>query len=345
VTVLCDGGGLEEGSDYPEEDVLQMQLEPLEEDTYGFAIASIVRDVGWLSKGSDLFFTRMARLASSLTLLGFTVFLQVFLLRFAKTMLTAAQVHAIRGTYSEFEKHMYPNHTIMIYHGEAGYYRGIDGYRVDSQFDTLPEDLKESVCEIPLSQPEYLFAVLFIWTVSCVQQFKYVIFRFRQMILNTETLQSMQFSTDVDSEDPKRQVVRGLTMTIKVALTTLVFLPQVLIICFLLFLGSRWLLATNSLLEILLNAVALEFILQLKDVLYLAFVPLRSKLDTQSTVILPHKQRSHLSCLDICGSIIWLAPVLIWVSYYLTIGQNVLPQYRWDVRDVCATYLAKERAV
>merc|ERR1719223_1783633 len=74
-----------------------------------------------------------------------------------------------------------------------------------------------------------------------------------------------------------RRIIYQLTMCVKALLSLLIFMPRIVINCILLWLGCRWLLATTSFSDLLLNAVALTFVLDLGQIFYHAAVPERNK--------------------------------------------------------------------
>merc|ERR1719324_47455 len=84
-------------------------------------------------------------------------------------------------------------------------------------------------------------------------------------------------------------------MWLKIVLGFLVLLRCV-IACVLLFLGCRWLLATNRFADLILNAVALEFILLLKETTYLLLVPKRNQLELGTTTIDPAEKKLKPDC-------------------------------------------------
>merc|ERR1712039_1021542 len=96
--------------------------------------------------------------------------------------------------------------------------------------------------------------------------------------------------------------------------------------------------------DLLLNAVALEFVLLLKELIYNLMVPNRSKLETQSTYVLPGRKRSHATCWEFFSSFSWGLFAFAWVICYVK-WQRVLPSYRWDVADMCDTYLESQLVV
>merc|ERR1712232_1345200 len=100
----------------------------------------------------------------------------------------------------------------------------------------------------------------------------------------------------------------------------------------LLWLGCRFLAATNDFGEMVLNAVALEFVLMIKDLLYCTIVPDRNKREVEKICIRPSQPVEWASYWTYLGTLSWL-------FYYVFLFQLVLPGYNWDVRLMCTPWL------
>jgi len=81
---------------------------------------------------------------------------------------TSRVVRDIRHTYDIYEKHMYSETYLTI----NGNHRGIAGTFNVSAFVGIPEEFQEHICQIPLSQPDFLFLVLVIWSLTCLAEVK-----------------------------------------------------------------------------------------------------------------------------------------------------------------------------
>merc|ERR1719215_639294 len=82
----------------------------------------------------------------------------------------------------------------------------------------------------------------------------------------------------------KKVVVRVTTCT-KVFMVVVVQIPVLAMTLFLLWIGCRWLIATLGFGTILLNAVALEFVLNLDEIFYRAVVPYTMQVSLGSVLI------------------------------------------------------------
>jgi len=272
--------------------------------------------------------------------------LQLFLMIEIKLFCTSKAVHDIREAYDQYELFMYgsnESHTTLTSNGK---HRGIAEFFEPSLFGQLPDELKSEVCNIPLSQPPFFFMVSFIWTLTCVAEIKKVNDLFYELVIALPTSGSMDGAIIVEALDEdgdglkNEKVIVHLTMKIKLFVTFLVLLPRLLITAYLLFLGNRWLLATNDFSEMVLNAVALEFVLLLKDLLYITLVPDRNKRDVQHTEIKVALKKQPASYWLFLGTFVWGAMSALWCLVYMSNLQQVLPEYKWDVRKPCAEWLA-----
>jgi len=275
-----------------------------------------------------------------------------------KRFVSAKAVHDVREAYDKFEHVMYDGRTTVYTTEPTTERRGIGGesgpYFNISKFDELNDDEQASACCIPLSQPLFFWVVLYIWSLVCVCELRKTSDLFRSLVLQTEACETMADALLEDNEDDKHFVVAKLTKQVKAALTLLVLLPRLGITCYLLWLGCRWLLATNNFTDLILNSVALEFVLHLKDVLHLSMVPRRSVLDLADTKIKPTTKNELESAKAFIGTLAWGLLAAVWVTCYMGFNffgyhvnglQQVLREYNWDVHNVCRQWVLKRYAV
>lgn len=331
--------------------------EKLDEDTFGLVICSICHDLYLLAKGKGFTFARYLRLMTTSCLLVSCLGLQIFLLTQVKFFVSARVVHDVRVAYDKYEAVMYQGHTWNYSLTPTLERRGISGYFNESLFDTLSDDDMESVCCISFSQPWFSGVVLLIWTVCCLSDIRRCSHLFSSLINHTDLCRSMEDAFDISytgdgNQQDCRYLVARLTITAKLYIIWLVLLPRFLITCFLLWVGCRLLVATMDFSDLILNAVALEFVMMLKDMIYLALVPRRSKTDLTRTQILPAKrnQANEDTVSDFAPAFFWGALSVLWVLLYMgtpyTPGfQQVLGHYQWDIRHACTAYVKSRYAV
>jgi hypothetical protein len=321
----------------------------LDEDTFGMSVCSLARDSYFISH-EGLTGSRCVRIFTSLFLVLLTVSMQVFLLSKVKQFVSARAVHDMRIAYDVYEKHMYgaENCSLTV----NGKHRGLPGFFpapievATAKLMQMSEDDQDATCRIPLSQPYFFGLILLIWTLCCVAEIRKAV-HLEMVIIMLPTVKSMSEAVEAGDDDSSDldAVIRGMTIGMKVGLSLLTFVPRVSVTLYLLWVGCRWLLATSDFADLILNAVALEFILCLKEGLYTALMPTRSHLDLTVTKVTPYPTHLSSSWWNFVNTLGLLVIGIIWVYMYMYHWQQVLPDYRWDVHDVCESYIKTRYAV
>jgi hypothetical protein len=264
------------------------------------------------------------------------IVLQVFLIWEMAILVTARSVHHVRKIYDGYEMHMYGNeesHTFLTVNGN---HRGLHEYFNSSSFDSFAD--KEEICSFPLSQPRFLAAILLIWSLTVMNNLRSTFEHFYWLVVQLPTFENME-EAETPGEEEGSIIVLGLTTTVKLFLTFCVMVPRLVINLVLLWLGCRWLVATPSFADLLLNAVALEFVLMLKDLLYFVAMSKQHKQENQSTAIQVMGVSAEKTVFTHSGSFFLVLLCVSWVYVYMFHVQQVLPLYNWDVHAVCRTYL------
>lgn len=343
---------ISDSDDDAEQDEAPHELEPvsLDADTFGMSVCSLTRDSYFIAR-YGMNFARGMRLFTSLFLVTLTIVVQIWLLMKVKQFVTAKQVHDIRNYYDKFELAMYgeENCTLTV----NGKHRGIRDRLPppDVQKErlySLSEDDRDQVCRIPLSQPYFFGLILLIWTLTCVFEFRKA-WNLQVTILMLKKVDTMEkaLQEEDEEEDPEGFVIKGMTNCFKVVLTLLTFIPRIVVCLALLWLGCRWLLATFSFSDLILNAVALEFIMMIKEVVYNALMPFRNQIDLDHTKITAYPKTMPADAKSFVDTLSLLVMALLWILLYMGNPsfngiQAVLPEYNWDVHNVCVEFI-KER--
>merc|ERR1712048_584909 len=99
--------------------------------------------------------------------------------------------------------------------------------------------------------------------------------------------------------------------------------------------------STTRFADLILNAVALEFVLLLKEVMYNALVPARNHLDVKNTKIRASSPYMKPGFVEFVGTTTILFVAILWVTLYMYVLQDVLPDYKWDVKEVSLEWIAE----
>jgi len=311
---------------------------PMEQDVYGMCMGLIVCDAQLLAKGTTRPSLPLVRIVYSISILFATIGIQLVLLKMTKEFVTPQQVASIRDSYSAFEEHMYPNNTRVLY---TGYHRGNIGHFQPELFETFDDTKKGEVCQIPFSQLKFLVLILLIWTVTCVGQIAKC-FTLMYNFLLIDNIESMKDAIVYEGNPMKpgrRKIIVGLTRGAKFLMTIFIFIPWFLTVCYMCWLGCRWLAATNSFGDFVCNGMALEFILNFKELVYFTVASERTKRDVNCTRHVPPCKREDATYFTYFNSLAWASLAVSWVYLYIFHFQHVLPEYQWDVHELCTPYL------
>uniref|UniRef100_A0A7S1F281 Uncharacterized protein n=1 Tax=Noctiluca scintillans TaxID=2966 RepID=A0A7S1F281_NOCSC len=332
--------------DDDDEELVEIPAESLPENIMGFAIASFIRDfhaqaVDRSAKHTGL---RGVRVSVVLFVVACTWSLQFYIVYATKQLVTPPLVQAIRTAYSDFQNLTYRDDdgTPHLVHSKYGGVRGIPGHYNHNHFQALSAEEQEQVCKISLSQPWFIFTLLFIWGIAVTESLRSTIVLMLRLLLPSATKwkEDMRESVEVNGDT---MTVKSLPTCVKFAFCWFLFLPKLLVTFVLLWLGCRFLVATMSFGDVLRNAVALTFILGIPELMFRVLVPMRGRLETTQTHVRSVFSRERANVFTYFGTFSLLFVVGLWVVLYMTWIQDVLPQYNWDVHITCDDYLSHLR--
>jgi len=320
--------------------------EPLPEGIHSVAIACTVKDVARSVRKGHWTSLRLGRTCITNMLVVMVMVLQFFLIWQTKHLVSPHAVASIREIYDKYERMMYTDgqsvqHIYLTKHGNA---RGSDTkYFNSSRFTLMDKEERDAVCRFPLSQPAFLVIILVIWTLTCFSEIRETIDMMNRLMIGTPTVATMALA--LDRQDDDSGTIVGLTWSMKLYIVLCVLIPRVFMTIFLLWLGSRWLTATIGFGNVLLNAVALEFILMLRELLYLTVLPTRLQKEHELVLVNFPKKNEPATCCTYFGMFLAAVVVVGWVLLYICFLQQVLPDYKWDVHSTCVDYLARQLKV
>mmetsp|Transcript_68806 Transcript_68806/g.224148 ORF Transcript_68806/g.224148 Transcript_68806/m.224148 type:complete len:209 (-) Transcript_68806:46-672(-) len=150
------------------------------------------------------------------------------------------------------------------------------------------------------------------------------------VMISSEPFQQFRGLGGVTGPHFNASVFHELDLQEQALLFCLVILPRVYITGFLLWIGCRLLVATSNFSDVLLNACALEFILLLKDLLYLVCVPRKTAYDLDNTKLMPSQLKAPDSLRVFLGATWWAVFALAVVFGY--IGLLTAP-WPWQLRE------------
>lgn len=326
--------GEEEGSDDGTEyDVTESDIEAVDhvalmastrsfpESIYGAAMVAFVRTIGTNHK-----FHKAT--VSVILILFLNLALQGYVLYAVKIYVCAPTVMQARQLYLEFEQ---------------ANFNPITRQFNQTMFDNWDPRAKAKLCNLPLSQPFFFMVVLSIWTCQVMTDITETItyIHYWCQLPNPESEEN-HVDLQVSSNDNEVQLM-GADRCTKAMVMLFILIPKGIISVFLWWLGARWLTATTSFQDVLINVVALAFINELDEVMYHAFLPVGYKHKVQLYTISVEKSvQSQMSPVVKKHANTWsilfkLALCMVIPVVYVSYFQQVLPHYHWDVAVPCET--------
>lgn len=331
-----DGNGKLDGKAEPNIDAPHIDCPPEApaEDMLGMTMASLMIDTRAVMLHEENIAGKHAfRLFVVLLLQFLTLGTQVYLTLMTKMMITPQVVANIRKEYGHYEAVMYDNHTRLTENGHA---RGIPGFFNVTNFQYLTPDQQDTVCQFALTKPGFTYAILTVWTLTCLRYMRRSL-QLMHRIIVLPTVSSMAGPDVIASQGKSKKKVIGVTLCVKFAAFCL------LLVCLaqssvLLWIGCRWLLATISFQDVLLNAVALEFVLNLHELIYSAAAPYSMRRALYVTLVSSPVDREEPTWSNMVGAFSVILLAMLFAYWYTVFFQKVLPDYQWDVASVCEQY-------
>lgn len=259
------------------------------------------------------------------------------------TYITEPSVHTVQSLYRDYHKLCYQS---------------------ENQFDQDGWDAfesKELLCQLPSTNVPFTYAILCLWVLSVMQEFKKV----EQMIRHLRSVDRVNTLVDMHriSENPGSLeaaigeiVIQGFTQHVRLVIYCCIVVPKFFISVYLLLVGLIWLFATPSYAELILNALALAFVISIDELIYETILPLPLKHQMENTRIIKRAkaqttvadfQHDHFAAV-LRSYRNFVLTIAITTSYMFACQRlpflGVLPGYGWDVRKRCQEYYGTEFA-
>jgi hypothetical protein len=262
--------------------------------------------------------------------------IQAILLCFIGKLLMLPGILSAQNLYKDFRQ--------KAYH---------EGIASQDHFDELTTSERDHLCGMALSQHLFVRVILFLWVTTNVGELRDN-FAKAVAIVNLPALPKV-CGTDIDTRVMVRDMrdsgfgefcVVCLNMKGKVGLFLLVFIPKFIIAVLLTFTGCLWLIAAESIGDLILNSLALAFVVKVDELIAAVFYPARLQDDIATLCILsptdPDETDDDLSSWNRSVEFVQCALTLVatmTLVQMFVVFQPVLPFYGNDVADLCVAYL------
>merc|ERR1719316_286364 len=108
---------------------------------------------------------------------------------------------------------------------DDGQVRGKEEFFDPKQFAGLTDDLKDAICQVPLSQPTFFIGILLVWTLVCFSELRHSFDLAGSLVWSTPTIPSMKESIEeTEKTGDEAVIVVGLTTVVKVVATVFIII-------------------------------------------------------------------------------------------------------------------------
>lgn len=207
-------------------------------------------------------------------------------------------------------------------------------------------DSRVRLCRLPLSNAGFLYLALFFWVAQCVNQVCGVGRLAWRVLRQLPSLPpKAPLRLQIVPGETEEEYIICLSPVSRVAILAVACLPKFLLLGCLAAIGCAWLIAARSFDELVFQSLALAFFLDLEELVFAFLMPDRA---------VAHMERTHFACpgeanrlmsereaqhddqmfREYARSFLLLLAVAISVGILL-VGQQVVPNFQWDVEPHC----------
>lgn len=239
------------------EDVEDYAEIDLDEDVYGATIYSVVHDGYDIITGKDdddlHYSVNLMRIVFVLFSLAVNYVMQFSLLYFSYFFVASPALARVQKIYKEYHIECFDD----------------DGTYREDRWNAWSEDKRHQLCNIVFSNKFFLYCILCLWWMTCLNEFR----KTEKMLRNFSKIATVNQEMVEKAEDDEIEKVVGFVPCVRPTLYLVLIVPKFLISICLLVLGSMWLSATDDFADLVLNAVALEFIILVDEIIFDAMFP------------------------------------------------------------------------
>lgn len=311
----------------------------LDEDVYGAVIYSVIYDSFELMTGQDHdnldWKVNLYRMFFCILLLVCNYTLQMGLV---VTIYRYVAMPSVRKAQQQYQR----------YHAEVF----LDGEFNQDAFDNW--DGVDHLCNIAFGNYWFMFMILCLWwllNVIEVRKTLMLYIRFRDL---GNCQNPMEILERIEIPE-KQNLILNLMPWMRWVLYTVILIPKMIIAAALLLVGTIWLASTDSFENVVLNSVALAFVIGIDELIFAGLVPFTMKKNiniTKLVNIAVSKAESHL--VEVTrgyrDSTLCLIVVVGGVMLYMSRwgqgihGLGVFPGYLHDVSGRCSSWWEARRA-
>jgi hypothetical protein len=308
-------------------------LRTLPPDMWGVSMLVIIRDSVEISKCS---FSAHSAIRTVFSLFGVIVnlWLQFIILWYVQQYIVDQAVHDAQVNY-------------RLYHKEV--------FNLDASFNMAAWKAWKGpymdLCNMSVSKIDFTFAIIFLWTGTMIGEVRGIERLVRDICAIERTdggkLDTVEEKCDDDGEVVEVHIVR-VSLLARISLIVFVIIPKIAIAVILWFVGCRWLCATESFSDLILNALALVFVIDVDEMIFDCFAPKTLQDWIGMTSMVHFKQeissaaRNRAAINGYLRSFLYLIICGVWSFAYLNYLQTVIPDFQRDISMHCDGWFQKK---
>jgi len=309
----------------------------LDENAYGAAAVALVREVTALSgqiRRKNVQSLTIVRLLSSTGLMAANLVLQFMLLNYIGSYVVEPAVRHVQTLYQDFHTEVFD----------------ADGHILADAWGDYAA--KDRVCQITMADRWFYYIILFLWALRILDELR-KIHRSLDDIWYCKSCASgedmLEFTEDKSGDGAGVCLITHLTGFMRWMLVLLVILPRTFIALRLLVLGCRWLSASASFADMVLNALALVFVTDIDELLYNSILPAALKkqiADTNFFFVEEPQTKQHVDSKEwvhFRRTLCWLLATFLFLFVYGEYVQSVLPNDLNDLRLHCMEFVTSSQ--
>lgn len=302
-------------------------FEDLDHDMWSLTVILISKDLTDLTHGTAKLFQKV-RLAFGCFAQCLNLSLQMYILFCVHDYVVGPAVHRMQADYKQFHEEVFdPDGTFRkdLWHVWKGPWLAL--------------------CSSAMTKMVFTGVIIFLWSTQMLGELRNCI-RFRRRIQSLpskpDNVKDTEMVLEKEDENGNEELhIIFLNVFTRFVMYTLVLLPRFCVCVVLWYVGCRWLNATESFGDLILNALALEFITLIDELILTKFFPDRIRQYIDSTKyayevksVTDEEKRAQV-LRDYFISSVYALLVIIWTVAYITSLQQVIPGYTHDIDKHC----------
>jgi len=252
-------------------------------------------------------------------------------------------VHSVQHVYSTFHA--------RFFNSDGQFLRDV-WEDAESDWDIW---FKKRLCHMAFSKFLFLWLVLMLWVMVMVIEFR----KNAKLLLdvfkvpacpNSHPELMIKAAGGDDEDDEDKLMVVGLTPFVRIVVFIIILIPKFVIGVALMMLGMSWLSAAESFSDLILNSLALQFVINIDECIFEALLPEAYRDDMQKVVL--HLPRKKLTLREQVQEdwVQWKTSTFYFLFFsvfsfvYLKHLQflpviGILPYFRHDIAEACEPFL------